>query len=322
MKNLKSIVFFGTHELAVPALETLAELEALPRLIVTRPTVGVSRAAFGDRSDRVAHPVKEWAKEHGVDVKTSRRALEPDLQERIAKLAPDLVLAADYGRPIPLEIIEMASRDALELQPSNLPKLRGEHALRTALVNGDNKTGVTVFRLEEEPWAGPIVMQEELPIEKHETFGELLPRAEELGKELLAKVLEKVDKSKKPPAGKKQNEKSATTTIRIDPRHRKAPWSMKAEGIYNRLRAYTPGGLDSYCKRRPIEILNGMPMGWVQESYGVTGTYLGMRQGKLAVLAGESTVFGISRLRRPDGEVQGASEFARFEQLEIGDRFV
>ncbi len=108
----------------------------------------------------------------------------------------------------------------------------------------------------------------------------------------------------------------------MDRRHRKAPWSLEAPQVYDRLRAYSPPGLVAYYKYRPVEILHGMSMGWVEASYGSTGTYLGMRQGKLAVLCGNTTVFGIEQLRRPDGEVQSASTFARDESPRVGDLFI
>lgn len=319
MKNLKTIVFFGTHELAVPALETLAEHELTPKLVVTRPEAGLA----GPDDDPEPHPVREWAKEQGVDVVTSRRAAEPRLHERIEKLEPDLLVVADYGRPLPEELLKVSPRGAIELHPSLLPKLRGQHALRTALATGEKKTGVTVFRVDEEPWGGPILLQEELPIDPHEAWGELVPRAQELGRELLAKALQKADRSKKGPTSKKkQNHKIATFTQRMGPRHRRAPWSMDVDGVYNRLRAHSPPGLLAYYKYRPVEIVSGMPMQWVQAPFGESGTFLGMRQGKLAVLCGNSTVFGIVRLRRPGQEVQGASDFARAEALSVGDHFV
>ncbi|MEE8525348.1 MAG: hypothetical protein V3T72_15535, partial [Thermoanaerobaculia bacterium] len=115
--------------------------------------------------------------------------------------------------------------------------------------------------------------------------------------------------------------KNIAPAPRIGGRHRKAPWSMEAAQVYHRLRAYSPPSLRTFFRYRPIEILSGMPMEWVQAPYGVTGTYLGTRQGKLAVLCGNSTVFGIGRLRWPGEDAWGASDFAFKEKVEVGDRF-
>ncbi len=318
VKKIKSIVFFGTHELAVPALGTLTELALTPRLVVTHPRSGYSR---GEESSP-SHPVVEWARDHGVDLVRSRRAVEPELRERIAGLEPDLMVVVDYGRPLPAELLEAVACSAIEVHPSLLPHLRGAHAVRASIAAGMKSSGVTVIEVNEQPWAGPILLQETLEVGSRETFGELLPRAQELCCKLLGDALRKFDRSKDKPKGKPQKETgSPAPAPRIGGRHRKAPWSLKAKSVYNRLRAYAPSGLKAYFNYRPVEIISGLPMEWVEAPWGSSGTYLGMRQGKLAVICGESTIFGIGRLRWPDGEIQGASDFAFTEKLDVGDRF-
>ncbi len=318
VKNIKSLVFFGTHELAVPALELLAELELTPRLVVTHPQAGFARSPDAP----VPHPVRDWARENGVDLARSRRAVEPALHERIAGLEPDLILVVDYGRPLPAELLAAVPCSAVEVHPSMLPHLRGAHAIRAALSAGMKKSGVTVIELNEEPWCGPILAQQELVIGEREVFGDLLPRARELSCKLLTQTLRKLDRAKGKPRAKPQKESpKAAKAPRIGGRHRKAPWSLKAERVYDRLRAYSPAGLKAYFRYRPVEILSGMPMTWVEAPYGSSGTYLGMRQGKLAVLCGEGTIFGIGRIRWPDGDIIAAGDFAFAEKLEVGDRF-
>ncbi len=323
MKKIKSIVFFGTHELAPTALETLLELDLRPDLVVSGPLSGVPPLEFpGLPEPPKPHAVREWAEAHETPLEISRYGFEPELQERIEKIAPDLILSVDFGAELPTELVAIPSCGAFGVHGSHLPKLRGEHPLRGALALGERKAGVSVYEIDEEPWGGPVILQEELDIEDKETFGELLPRAQKLTVELLAQALEKIDRSKKKPGGKKQNEKSASHAPTADQRHRKMPWSLKPEKVFDRLRAYTPGGLYTYCKRRPVEIVSGLPMEWVETPFGSTGTYLGMRQGKLAVLCGESSAFGVSRLRRPGGETQTASAFAIAEGLRVGDSFI
>ncbi len=318
MKKIKSVVFFGTHELAVPALEALAELALTPRLVVTHPRSGYAR---GDGAS-ASHPVVDWAQGHSVDLVSSRRAAEPELRERIAGLEPDLMVVVDYGRPLPVELLEAVSCGAIEVHPSLLPHLRGAHAVRASLAAGLKTSGVSVIEVNEHPWAGPVLLSEAMDIGPKENFEELLPRAEELCCKLLGEALRKFDRAKNKPKGKPQKETSSLVPApHISDRHRKAPWSLKAEGVYNRLRAYYPSGLKAYFSYRPIEIMSGMPMGWVEAPWGSSGTYLGMRQGKLAVICGESTIFGISRLRWSNGEIQGATDFAFTEKLDVGDRF-
>ncbi len=315
MKKLKSIVFFGSHELAVPALDTLSGLDLLPKLIVTRPKAGVDV----DSDEPPPHPVIDWAREHGIEAVRSRRVLEPELQEQITALSPDLLVVVDYGRPLPSEVLEASPLGAIEVHPSLLPKLRGEHALRYALATGEKKTGVSVIDVNDDPWAGPVLMQEELEPVAGETFYDLLPRAATLSNSLLTKILKKLDTGKGKGKGKVQDEKNANEIPPLGSLHRKVPWSLTAVQVCNRLRAYPKLGLIAYCKYRPVEVLTARAMDWIDAPYGSSGTYLGLRQGKLAILCGGSTILGLERLRRPGGEVQSASNFAHTERLQVGD---
>lgn len=317
MNKIHSIVFFGTHELAVPALETLVENEATPKLIVTHPS-----ADYDLDDDSAGHPVIDWAQEHGVDLVQSPYAVEPDLRERIVGLEPDLMVVVDYGESLPTQLLEAVEASAIEVHPSMLPHIRGPHALRGTISSGVKVAGVSVFEVNEDPWCGPVHLQEEMEVGKRDTFEDVLPQATEISKNLLTKILKKFDRAKKPPKGKPQKEtKTMVAAPEVNSRHRKAPWSLKAQNVYDRLRAYHSSGLKAYFQYRPVEILSGLPMEWVEAPYGSSGTFLGMRSGKLAVICGESTIFGISRIRWPGGEVHTASEFAFAERLDVGDRF-
>ena len=133
MKNIKTAVFFGTHEVAVPALEALDTLGLTPELIVTRPEAGLAPDKMSLRPAEVfPHPVKDWAEAREIPLVRSRQATEPALLERIQKIKPDLILVADYGRDLPAEIRNTARRAVLQVHPSCLPKLGGPHAILTS----------------------------------------------------------------------------------------------------------------------------------------------------------------------------------------------
>ena len=323
MKNIKNIVFFGTHELAHPALETLDGLGLEPKLIVTRPRVGLEPNPLARRpQEPPPHLVKRWAKERDIPLVISRRAAQQELHEKIQALAPDLLVVVDYGRPLPTKVIEMAARGALEVHPSLLPKLRGAHAIRAALGQGLRKTGVTSLMLEEEPWGGGILLSEEVEIGEEETFGELLARLTELSCTMLGDSLTKVDKAKKPKT-RKQNPKAATKTPHITARHRRAPWQLSADEVYNRWRAHAPPGMTTSVRFQSLEIVRGRALPKSNAPFGETGTYLGVRSGKLAILCGQQTVFGIEEVRLPDEETgTSASEAAEVLGLRVGEQFI
>ncbi len=302
-------------------LARLDELGLRPLLVVTRPQVGLLPGPTAREDEEPPpHPVVAWVKEKGVDYVRSRRATESALQERIAGLKPDLLLVADYGRALPQALIGVADRGALQVHPSLLPKLRGEHALRMAIANGDKKTGVTVFLPNEEPWGGDILLSEEVEIED-KTFGQAFPAIEAMALDLLEQGLTKIDKSKKP-KGRKQNAKAATKTPRLTHRHRRAPWHLESKAVYDRLRAHCPPGLFTTCRLKSIEIASGRALKLVESPYGESGTFLGIRAGCLAVLCARQTAFGIEEVRKEDGSSLSASEAADELGLSVGDLFV
>lgn len=324
MKNIQNVVFFGTHELAVPALEVLEELELEILLIVTRPRVGLEPNPMARKVEEpLPHSVKAWARERKIPCVTSRRVSQADLQQRIQDLAPDLHVVADYGRALPENVAEMAARGALQVHPSALPKLRGAHAIRAAIGQGLRKTGVTVFKVDGVPWGGPILLAEEFVLEEEATYGEVVPQIQQLAKETLAKGLQMVDKSKKPKT-RTQNAKAATKTPRITSRHRRAPWQLQADEVYNRWRAHAPPGLITSAGLKSIEILRGKPLPSTNVPFGETGTYLGIRSGKLAILCGRQTAFGIEevRIEGEDDESLPASEVVDLLGIQVGQQFI
>lgn len=321
MKHLKRVVFFGTHANALPSLEALEELDLIPELIVTRPRAGIPPLeGFDDRDE--GHPVIEWARERDVPRARSRRAGEESLHRQIEEIGPDLLISSDYGRPLPMELVEKVPRGAVGIHPSTLPKYRGEHALRALIADGYNRVGSTAYLVDEEPWGGDIVAQEEDSLGKKETYRLVLPRVLKMTKDVTLQAMKQLDRKKGKPKTRRQNHKIATFAPEMGKRFRKVPWSMDAEGVFNRMRAFTPGGLHCHCNRRPVKILSGMQLGWEKYTSGEIGTYLGMRQGKLAVLCGDDTVFGIVKLQRPGFDPEAASTFAQREMLRVGDRFV
>lgn len=323
MKNIQKVVFFGTTELAVPALGVLEDLALEIQLVVTRPRFDLAPNPMARTVvEPPPHPVKRWAQDRGISVFTSRQAAEGQLHEKIFALQPDLLVVAEYGRALPEKLLPAAERGALQVHPSALPKLRGPHAIRAAIGQGLRKTGVTVFRVDGEPWGGPILLAEEVLLEEEETFGEVVPKIQQIAGRMLSEGLQMLDRSKKPKT-RAQNAKAATKTPKITARHRRTPWQLKADEVYNRWRAHAPPGLITSVGLKSLEILRGKPLPGANVPFGETGTYLGVRSGKLAILCGRQTAFGIEEVRL-EGEDEGrsASEVANLLGLQVGQQFI
>jgi methionyl-tRNA formyltransferase len=136
----------------------------------------------------------------------------------------------------------------------------------------------------------------------------------------MVETLDQLEQGKLKP--RRQREESATRSPKIAKTDGKVNWALEADEIYNRLRAYTPWpGLALHFHGQPLKIVWGVPMSWEEAPFGVTGTYLGLRQGRVAVLCGGGTIFGLEEVQRPGKKTVRASDFVHGERVRIGERF-
>jgi methionyl-tRNA formyltransferase len=314
-KAIGKIVFFGTPDFAVPTLDALAEAGRTPALIVSQP----SRPA-GRGQEEQAPPVVEWAAEHGVELMQPESVRDEGFLAQIGKLKPDVAVVVAFGQIFPPELLALPRHGCVNLHASLLPKYRGASPIQSTLIAGEKKTGVTAMRMEEELDTGPILHQEETKIRSWESAGELTERLSKLGAEVIVETLGMLETGKY--KERKQREESASYAGRIDKEDGRVNWALESDEIYNRLRAYTPWpGMTTRFHGRPVKIVWGVPMTWENAPIGVTGTYLGLRQGRISVLCGNNTIFGIEELQRPGKKKVRASDFVNGERLRVGDSF-
>ncbi len=316
--DLGRLAFFGEQRFALAALNALVEAGYTPSQVFTRRLLDPET---GKRTR--TSPVARWAKRNDVPVKYPE---EEDRRQWVKELIadpPDLVLTANWDEPLPTEILDVPRLGCVGLHPSYLPRYRGGEPIRSVLAEGERSTGVTTFQLEDEDWGGPILLQEQVDIEPDETYGELAPRMFELGAQLVVETVDRLAGKGKKIAPKRQDERRASKSPGITRRHRKPPWWLESKDVYNRLRAYLPDqGLEVFIQASRVEIVQGAPVEWLKPTYGDTGTYLGLRSGRLAVLCNNNTVFGIQRLRLKNGDTIAAARFARENDLSIGSSIV
>ena len=171
-----SFAFLGTSHIAVYILDELEKAGFLPSLVIAPPDKPKGR---GLRASPV--PARAWAKSHGIPVHT-------ELPNEHAKF--DVCIVADFGKIIPKQILELPRRGFLNVHPSLLPRLRGASPIRTAILNDERETGVSIIKLDDEMDHGPLVAQKkvalpEWPI-RASKLDEILMRE---GGRLLAQIL-------------------------------------------------------------------------------------------------------------------------------------
>src|SRR2546426_1033547 len=179
------VVFFGTPEFAVPSLEALLGEGFDVLAAVTQP----DRPRGRSRSTPEPPPVKVAAEEEDVPVLQPERPTDPTFVARLRALAPDVGVVVAYGHILKPDLLAIPRQGMVNVHPSLLPELRGAAPIEWAIINGLEKTGVTIMQLDAGMDSGPILHQipEDLPADI--TGGELSLHLAEVGAEALVEAL-------------------------------------------------------------------------------------------------------------------------------------
>ncbi|MFJ6938165.1 methionyl-tRNA formyltransferase [Streptomyces sp. NPDC101132] len=183
------LVFAGTPEVAVPALDALiASGRHEVAAVVTRPDAPAGR---GRRL--VASPVAQRAEEAGIEVLKPVRPRDPDFLARLAEIAPDCCPVVAYGALLPKAALDIPARGWVNLHFSLLPAWRGAAPVQHAVMAGDQVTGASTFLIEEGLDSGPVygVLTEE--VRPTDTSGDLLTRLAFAGAGLLAATMDGIE---------------------------------------------------------------------------------------------------------------------------------
>lgn len=153
-------VYFGTPQFAATILDELIASGFPPALIVTAPDKPAGRKLILTPS-----AVKLWGEQHDIPVVTPEKMRDPEFQALLAAQNADVFIVAAYGKIIPQAILDIPKHGTLNVHPSLLPLLRGPSPIESAIVSGHTKTGVTIMQLDAEMDHGPLIAQEEYPVQ-------------------------------------------------------------------------------------------------------------------------------------------------------------
>jgi methionyl-tRNA formyltransferase len=183
----------------------------------------------------------------------------------------DVMALAAFAALVPTSALEMTPGGILNVHPSLLPRWRGASPIQSALAAGDVGTGVSIIRLVEALDAGPILLQELVPIAPEDDYLTLEPRLGRIGANLLLRAL------REQPTPVPQDESEATYSRRIEREDARIDWSQPAEQIFNQVRAYRgwPGAFTEFNARQ-LKILRAWPADGPSGDAGTVETTLGV----------------------------------------------
>lgn len=236
------LIFMGTPQFAVPALETLAAAREPGKLapdgteivaVVTRPDKPAGRGR-----GVIFSPVKEKALALGLPVWQPGPLRRPENMEELRRLAPDVIVVAAFGQILRREVLELPRFGCINVHASLLPRHRGASPIAGALLAGDQKTGVTIMLMDEGLDTGAILTRSAMPIAPDDTTGTLTEKLSHLGAALLMETLPRWFVSKITP--QPQDETQATLTRLLTKEDAIIDWRLPAEMLARQVRAYHP----------------------------------------------------------------------------------
>lgn len=228
------IVFFGTPEFAVPSLEALLGEGFDVAAVVTQP----DRPQGRSRSRLVPPPVKIAAQEDEIPVLQPERPREPAFIAQLKSLAPDIGVVVAYGHILTAELLAVPPRGMVNVHPSLLPELRGAAPVEWTVINGLERTGVTIMQLDAGMDSGPILHQLPHHVSPDITGGDLSAHLSELGAQALVEALALLEQDglKAVP----QDHTRATFAPKLTRETARISWSEPADRVARLIRALDP----------------------------------------------------------------------------------
>ena len=224
------VVFMGTPDFAVPALERLIKEHDVVCVYTREPKL----SGRGNKLNKT--PVHLVAEANGIEVRTPKTLRNIDEQQKFAALKADVAVVAAYGLILPLPVLEAYSFGCLNLHASLLPRWRGAAPIQRAVEAGDAKSGVTVMQVAEGLDTGDMLLKGEVEITSTTTGGELHDKLALVGADLISAVLSDIKSFTPQP----QPQDGACYAAKIDKSECKLDFNQKAEVLCRKIRAFNP----------------------------------------------------------------------------------
>jgi methionyl-tRNA formyltransferase len=225
------VVFMGTPEFAVPALEALVAAGHEVVCVYSQPP----RPAGRGKAPRPG-PVHRRAVEMWLPVRHPARLRDQAEQAAFAALGAEVAVVAAYGLILPQAVLDVPARGCLNIHASLLPRWRGAAPIQRAIMAGDAETGVCIMAMEAGLDTGPVLLRRAVPIGPRDTSGTLHVGLAALGAEMIVEALARLDDLVPVP----QPEAGVTYAAKIDKAEARVDWTWPAAEVDRLIRGLSP----------------------------------------------------------------------------------
>ena len=302
------IVYMGTPDFAVPALEKLAQSpDYTVAAVFTQPDKPKGRKMVMTPPD-----VKVCAEKLGIPVFQPASMRSEEAYNSLKELNPDVIVVAAYGQILPKAVLDLPKFGCVNIHGSLLPKYRGAAPIQQSVLDGEKITGVTTMLMDVGLDTGDILLKAETEIGENETAGELFDRLAVLGGELIVETLDKLKKGEITP--QKQDESLATHTSKITKELCPIDFNKSAYEVHNKVRGLNPWPVAvTEIAGKTVKVYSSR----VSDMSGAAGTILSLKP--FVVACGDKSVELIEI--QPQGKKRmTAQAFLAGHKLNIGDK--
>lgn len=300
------ILFMGTPDFASEILRAISKTDNEIVGVVSQPDKPKGRG-----HKLVPTDVKITAEELGLTVYQPETLKDEAFLPVLKELTPDMIVVAAYGKILPEYILNYPQYGCMNVHASLLPKYRGAAPIQWSIINGDEKTGVCIMRMEKGLDTGDIVSVAETPIGEYETAGELFDRLAVLGGELLVKTIPGIEDGTA--VYEKQDDSVSTYAEKITKELSKIDWTLSNDKISKLICGMSPfpGAFTTY-KGETVKIYEAEKT----NGEGTCGEILGIEKNKgLKVACGDGALY-IKTVQFPGQKRMNIEDYARGHQIE------
>ena len=307
------IVFMGTPDFAVDALEAIIQAGHEITCVVTQPDKPKGRG-----KEMQFPPVKECAIQHNLPVFQPVKIKTPEAIETLKTYDADIYVVAAFGQILSQEILDMPKYGCVNIHASLLPKYRGSAPIQWAIINGETETGVTIQQMNAGVDTGDILCKAIVPIAAKETGASLFDKLSEAGAKLIVEALKQIEAGTL--IAEPQDDSQATHAKMLTKSLGHIDWTQSAVTIERLIR-----GLNSWpsaytsLRGKTLKIWEADVAEDVQEQKGTPGTVIGVTKDAIVVQTGEG-VLQLSNIQLEGKKRMTVKDFLLGYKVESGEQ--
>ncbi|MBR6396440.1 MAG: methionyl-tRNA formyltransferase [Lachnospiraceae bacterium] len=304
------IVFMGTPDFAVPTLDAIIKAGHEVLAVVTQPDKPKGRSGELSMS-----PVKEYALKEGIEVlQPARLRKDEEFLSYFESLKADVCVVVAFGQILPKRVLDAYKYGCINVHGSLLPAYRGAAPIQWAVINGDEKSGVTIMQLDEGIDTGDIIAKKEIVLDAKETGGSLFDKLATLGGQMIVDVLKSLEDGSvtRTPQGPATTEYAKM----LDKNMGKIDFSLDAKKIECLIRGLNPWpSAYSYINGKTLKI-------WEADvicGSGEPGSIIDIDKNGFTVACGKDALY-IKEVQLEGKKRMASSDFLRGYKLNKGDK--